>query len=235
MLSEEGKNSVCIGASALSCCRVCSVCLQSGRQASCRQLWLWCPCHLSLRRQVVKRIHVLFPLLVRHRPSSSPVRSGDSIGVGWCFDNSARRELKTLTSKNARCRSLPQKLSAAMSSRAPSSRLAVLCNNCSPVTGCRLGSVPTLWHTSIRKSAVISRISLWRIDGNPPRGQLKTCSTVNCLLHAQWDGRCGGRQPYRRQRASLKAPLWRANPCSSIGRVESQLEAPFSVEALTAL
>ena len=35
-----------------------------------------------------------------------------------------------------------------------------------------------------------------------------------------------------RQRASRKAPLWRANPCSAIGKVDSQLEEPFSLAAL---
>ena len=50
----------------------------------------------------------------------------------------------------------------------------------------------------------------------------------------QWEGKCVGRQPYRRHSASLKAPLWRANPCSSMGKVESQLEAPFSAETVKA-
>ena len=59
----------------------------------------------------------------------------------------------------------------------------------------------------------MSRISLWRIDGNPPRGQFRACSTVNCLPQMQWEGKCVGRQPYRRHSASLKAPLWRVNPC----------------------
>ena len=67
----------------------------------------------------------------------------------------------------------------------------------------------------------MSRISLWRIDGNPPRGQFRACSTVNCLPQMQWEGRCAGCQPYRKHSASLKAPLWRANPCSSMGKVES--------------
>ena len=34
---------------------------------------------------------------------------------------------------------------------------------------------------------------------------------------------------------SLNAHLWRANPCSAIGRVVSQLDAPFSVAAPMAL
>ena len=50
----------------------------------------------------------------------------------------------------------------------------------------------------------------------------------------QWEGRCVGRQPYRRHSASLKAPLWRVNPCSSMGKVESQLEAPFSADTVKA-
>ena len=33
---------------------------------------------------------------------------------------------------------------------------------------------------------------------------------------------------------ALKAPLWRVNPCSSMGKVESQLEAPFSAETVKA-
>ena len=78
----------------------------------------------------------------------------------------------------------------------------------------------------------MSRISLWRIDGNPPRGQFRACSTVNCLPQMQWEGKCVGRQPYRRHSASLKAPLWRVNPCSSMGKVESQLEAPFSADTV---
>ena len=49
--------------------------------------------------------------------------------------------MKTLTSKNALCLSLPRKLCATMSSRAPYSRLAVLCSNCSSVTGFMFGSV----------------------------------------------------------------------------------------------
>ena len=81
----------------------------------------------------------------------------------------------------------------------------------------------------------MSRISLWRIDGNPPRGKFRACSTVNCLPQMQWEGRCAGCQPYRKHSASLKAPLWRANPCSSMGKVESQLEAPFSADTVNAL
>ena len=43
-----------------------------------------------------------------------------------------------------------------------------------------------------------------------------------------------GCQPYRKHRASLKAPLCRANPCSEMGRAESQLEAPFSEQIVRA-
>ena len=81
----------------------------------------------------------------------------------------------------------------------------------------------------------MSRSSLCRIDGNPPRGQLSACSTVNLWLQTQCNGRFGGCQPYLRQSASLKSPLWRAKPCSVIGRVVSQLDAPFSADASVAL
>ena len=82
-------------------------------------------------------------------------------------------------SKNARFRSLPQKLSAAISRRAPSSLFAVLSLSCSPERGWSGGSVATLWQTSVRKPAVMSLSSLWRIEGNPPRLHISECSTVN--------------------------------------------------------
>ena len=80
--------------------------------------------------------------------------------------------------KNARFRSLPQKSSAAMSNRAPSSLFADLRMSCSPERGWSGGSIPTLWHTSVRNPAVMSLSSLWRIDGNPPREQISACSIV---------------------------------------------------------
>ena len=118
-----------------------------------------------------------------------------------------------------------------MSSRAPSSRLAVLCSNCSLVTGCRLGSIPTPWHTSLSRFAVMLRISLCRIEGKPPLEQLSACSMVKCWPQTQWEGRYDGRHPYRKHRASLKAPLCRANPCSEMGKAESQLEAHHGTES----
>ena len=49
-----------------------------------------------------------------------------------------------------------------------------------------------------------------------------TCSTVNCIPQMQWEGKCVGRQPYRRHSASLKVPLWRANPCSARWKANSR-------------
>ena len=77
----------------------------------------------------------------------------------------------------------------------------------------------------------MSGSSLCLIEGRPPQAQLRACSMVYCLPRTQFDGRCGGHHPYLRQRASLKAPLCSAKPCSAIGRDESQLDAPFSLEA----
>ena len=58
--------------------------------------------------------------------------------------------------------------------------------------------------------------SLWRIDGNPPRGQERTCSTVKLEPHTQVMGVRVGGQPQRRASASTKAPLCKQNPCSAI-------------------
>ncbi len=38
----------------------------------------------------------------------------------------------------------------------------------------------------------------------------------------------GSNHNYLSASASWNAPLWRVKPCSSIGRVVSQLDAPFS-------
>ena len=79
----------------------------------------------------------------------------------------------------------PQKLSAAISSRAPFSEFAVLCRKCSSFIDCSGGSIPTLWQVSVRTLAVKSLISLWRIEGKPPVGQLIACSTVKLCPQTQ--------------------------------------------------
>ena len=136
--------------------------------------------------------------------------------------------LNTLTSKNASCRLFPQKRCALMSARASPSEFAALYCSDSPVSCCSVGSTATLGETSVRKSAVMSLMSLCLREGNPPQGQLKACSTVNFFLHVQQDGRCGSCHPYLSLMASLKAPLCRVKPCSDSGGTTSQCDAPFS-------
>ena len=43
----------------------------------------------------------------------------------------------------------------------------------SPESGCRCGSIETLWQTSERSEAVMSLTSLCLIEGKPPVGQDK--------------------------------------------------------------
>ena len=74
----------------------------------------------------------------------------------------------------------------------------------------------------------MSRSSLCLIEGRPPQGQFNACSTEKLLPLTQVVGR-PGRHPKCKQRASRKAPLWSAKPCSVMGKAESQLEAPFSL------
>ena len=93
--------------------------------------------------------------------------------------------LNTLTSKNASCSLFRQKPCALTSAGASSSEFAVLYCSDSLVSGCSVGSTATLGETSVRKSAVISLMSLCLREGNPPQGQLKACSTVNFFPHVQ--------------------------------------------------
>ena len=65
-----------------------------------------------------------------------------------------------------------QKPLALMSKRAPSSLLAERGLSSSPDSDCKGGSVVTLWHTSVNREAVMSRISLCWIVGKPPVWQI---------------------------------------------------------------
>ena len=111
----------------------------------------------------------------------------------------------------------PQTPFAAMSSRAPACELAVAL------------------HTSVRRVAVRSRISLCLIDGKPPLAQDRACSTEKEAPQAHFDCSLSGVQPYRRARASWKAPLCRVKPYSVSGKAVSQEEEPFSLARFTDL
>ena len=77
-------------------------------------------------------------------------------------------------SKNARFRSLPQKSSAAMSNRAPSSLFADLRMSCSPERGWSGGSIPTLWHNGIQLLCLLAHC-----------GELMGIHLGSRLVHAQ--------------------------------------------------
>ena len=55
------------------------------------------------------------------------------------------------------------------------------------------------------------------------------CSTEALLPQAQVVGMLAGVQPYPSASASWKAPLCKVKPCSSRGRVVSQVEEPCTV------
>ena len=82
----------------------------------------------------------------------------------------------------------PQTPFAAMSSRAPACELAVAPISSSSVTGWSSGSVHTSLHTSMRRVAVRSRMSLCLIDGKPPLAQDRACSTEKGAPQAHFDG-----------------------------------------------
>ena len=119
-------------------------------------------------------------------------------------------------------------ISSTPSSLAPSVVIAVRPDSTSLDTSCRSSSTWTSWHTSVSRFVVMSLISLCRMEGNPPRWQESTCSTVKLAPHSQLEGVREGIHPYLKARASTKAPSWRTKPCSSKGREISQLEEPLS-------
>ena len=122
-----------------------------------------------------------------------------------------------------------------MSRRASSDEIDDFCVRCSPESFCSTGSMPTLLLTSVRRVAVISRSSLWRMEGYPPQVQLKACSTVNGLPQTHIRGREEG-SPVASQiadkgRLEILPCAWRAKPWEVNGRAVSQLLDPFSLDA----
>ena len=73
--------------------------------------------------------------------------------------------LKTLTSKKALSKELPQNPWATMSRRAPSFLLVEAPSRDSLVMGCKVGSVETPWQVSLSREAVTSLSSLCRSEG----------------------------------------------------------------------
>ena len=63
--------------------------------------------------------------------------------------------------------------------------------------------------------------------GKPPVGQLKACFTLNGFPHIQCEARSFGSHSYLRHRASQNALSYRVKPWSCMGRMVSQVEAPF--------
>ena len=62
-------------------------------------------------------------------------------------------------------------------------------------TGCNSGSVATCEHTSVNNVAVRSLISLCQIEGNPPLGHDKACSTEKDVPQEQCVGARSRSQP----------------------------------------
>ena len=132
------------------------------------------------------------------------------VAVSWgSMAVTGRMGLKTLTSKKASCRLSPKKPCALMSSLASSCLLTVRIAKVSPERGCNPGSIPTLGHTSVRSFAERSLISLCLRKLNPPRLQVRACSTVKLLPLTHFSGSQSGFQPNLRQIASLNAVLCR--------------------------
>ena len=129
--------------------------------------------------------------------------------------------------KNAPC-AVVQKPSARMSTQASSSVLVVLSWKASPSSDWRPGSMQVLGQTFFSRLAVRSRILLCRSVGKPPLWQLMAWSTERESPQAHWRGRNCNFHPYLRHNASLKAPLCKRKPCSSMGRVVTHEEVPFS-------
>ena len=127
--------------------------------------------------------------------------------------------MNTLTSKNVSSNLPPQKPLAFMSSRLPSCSL--------PVSGSS-GSTSTSAHISLKMFATTSRISLCRIVGMAPVGQLRACAVSKEAPQQHVLGNLSAFQPYRMHNPSRNSFLDRLKPCSLTGKASNHVEAPFS-------
>ena len=87
--------------------------------------------------------------------------------------------------------------------------------------------------TQLIRSAVMLRISLWRIEGKPPLAQLSACSMEKRCPQTQLEGRLPTILS-QAQGIPKRSFMYSANPCSEMGSTESQLEAPFSEQMVRA-
>ena len=208
--------------------RACSTLLTVGMQVSYskrlpqHQLHQWQTWLRGWRNRA--QFHVLS--VRKHGSFVSHVSGRWQQGIDWSLKE--RRDWTRRHQKNALSKGPPQKPSVAMSSRAPSSAIAVAWRRTSPAIGCRVGSTVVLLQTSPNQPATVSLTSLCLAIGKPPLGQERACPTDIPAPQAQCVGRLAGVQPYLRARASRKAPLWRVRPYCSKGRADNQLEDPFS-------
>ena len=122
--------------------------------------------------------------------------------------------LKTRTSTNARSDLPPHNSFITILSLAPSCVLAVDNENSSGETGCNSGSVAPCEQTSVSNLAVRSLILLCLMEGNPPLGKTEH-DQLRRMIHRHNEWVC-----------EVEA--------NHMGRVVSQLEAPFSVARFTA-
>ena len=154
------------------------------------------------------------------------VAGGDGLAIGRGMGS------KIQMSKKARP---PQNPLATISNLASWSVMAEASERHSPVTGYRVGSMQTSWHTSAIRLAVRSLTSLCCIIGKPLYGRERARSTVKLWPHKQWVGMFLGCQPYLKATASQKAPSCRTKLNFFNGSEVSQLEAPFSCPKSMAL
>ena len=78
-------------------------------------------------------------------------------------------------------------------------------------------------------------ISLWRMVGNAPLGQLSAWSIVKLSLQTHFEGMRSGSQPYLRLNASWNLLLFKEKLYFSRGNAVSQLEDPLSLGSSAAL
>ena len=118
---------------------------------------------------------------------------------------------------------------AATSNLASSDVFAALCSNCSPVSFCNVGSMQTSWQASLSILAVMFLSLLWWSVMNPPFLFVRASSMLKLFPYVHVLGVRDNGQPYLILTRSQNSCLLNMYPSSSIGRVDSHVEAPCLV------
>ena len=124
---------------------------------------------------------------------------------------------------------------AATSNPVSSDVIVAPCSNCLLFSFCNVGSMGISWRTSFSRLVVVFPSLLWRSVINHPSLHVRACSMLKLFPHVHVLGVRDNSNPYLILTMFQNSCLLSMYPSSSIGKVDSHAEEPYSVLTLFSL